>query len=285
LVKELVVASHPHDDAKTGDAKATREPNLMTWFSLGPKPVWRRYVSAFRKNLNVWAVWWPGDTVDVGDFGIIDEGCFRRKGSLREFALLQKKDIGRRTIADGLELGALGKFQSSAQMEASADNVASAMAEIDLSSSHGIFFRATDLTKSYFLAPTNVEQRLSDAIFANSIVWQSEWLLVHEVISAGSFVALSTLSQRGSLQVRGTIEALENLSVGKADARGKLELSSQSDFKVLGKSGAIVMGLSRVDVPTLDAASPLVSGDEPTVEFSKISPKSVTWDEEPDDYL
>jgi hypothetical protein len=256
----------------------------MSWFSLGPKPVWCRYVSAFRKNLNVWAVWWPGETVKVGDFGILDEGCFRRKGSLREFALLQNKDIGRKMIADGLELGTLGKIQSLAQMEASADNAVSAMAEIDLSSSHGIFFRATDLTKRYFLAPVNVAQRLSEAILANRISWQSEWLLVHEVTSAGSFVALSTLSHRGSLQVRGTIEALESLSIGKADARGKLELSSQSDFKVFGKSGAIVMGLSKVNVPILDAGIALMPGDEPTVTFREVPPQSVEWDAQLDDY-
>ena len=42
--------------------------NRIKWFFTGKPPAWYHYVSAFRDNLNIWAVWILGDSsVEVGD--------------------------------------------------------------------------------------------------------------------------------------------------------------------------------------------------------------------------
>jgi hypothetical protein len=154
----------------------------------------------------------------------------------------------------------------------------SASASLDLGASRGVFLRATDLTKSSLVSPAALERRLSDAVSTKALSWDPDWWLVHEVISAGSFIAISTRSQNASLQVRGSVDALNNMNVGKAAGDGKLVISGQTDMTILGEAGPLGLGLMTVEMPPLDDKwSNLAAGDALPVKLRAILPQGVTW--------
>jgi hypothetical protein len=257
--------------------------NRMKWFLAGKRPAWYHYVSAFRDNLNIWAVWIPGDlSIEVGDFGPVEDGLFRKRGSLRSVIGFEDKDVRKRPNAANLQLGGFTNKHLEAHGKVAAEALASASANLNIGASQGVFLRATDLTKSSLLSPTSIERRLSDAVRAKKLSWEPDWLLVHEVISAASFIAISTQSQNVSLQVHGSVEALDNMNIGKATGDGKLAISGDTAMTILGKAGPLGLGLMNVEVPLLDDEwNRFTSGGASPVQLRIVSPQSVTWADTP----
>ena len=152
---------------------------------------------------------------------------------------------------------------------------ASARAELEVGSSQGVFFRATGLSKSQLLSPPALERRLLETVRDEAFEWSPDYFLVHEVVSAESFVALTTRSGNTSIQVRGSADALESLSVGVANAAAGIEVSTGVDLQILGQSGAIALGLMQVDTSRMIQADQFAAGEDPEVRLRVILPQSI----------
>ena len=90
------------------------------WSPFNAKKPWAQYVSAFRDSLNVWAVWWPGDHVEVGDFGVLEKGCFRRRGTLKTHLRIGGNDIRDKVIGTKLQIGGFRSSQFATGIRAEA---------------------------------------------------------------------------------------------------------------------------------------------------------------------
>jgi hypothetical protein len=53
---------------------------------------WQKYVRAFRKDLDAWAVWEPGSPVEICDYGVVEGGRWCKRGTLWEMVERTDKD-------------------------------------------------------------------------------------------------------------------------------------------------------------------------------------------------
>ena len=219
---------------------------------LRPKSPWRHYVSAFRESLNLWAVWLPGSHIEVGDYGTLDKNCFQKKGTLREYIELEPKSVRKRKIDIILQLGRFGKIQASAAAEAKQALGPSASVHLDVSASRGVFLRIDGLTKAEFLTPIPIQRRLVQSFRERGAFWNKDWLLVHEVFSADSFTVLASQGRKSGLQVQGSVDALQQIDMGKAQGGGSMEVVGATDLNILGANGPVAIGLMRVEIEGLD---------------------------------
>jgi hypothetical protein len=66
---------------------------------------WERYVRAFRKDLDRWAVWEPGSPVDVYDYGVVDDGRWRKLGCLWERLERTERDVPKESGPTDIQFG------------------------------------------------------------------------------------------------------------------------------------------------------------------------------------
>jgi len=245
-------------------------------FELWAKAPWRHYASAFRDSLNMWAVWLPGSHIEVGDYGVLERYCFQRKGNISEFIDVPPKQVREKDIDIALQLGRFGQLKGAISGEAKHTLGPLASVELDVSATKGIFLRVEGLTKTEFITPIPIQRRLVEAIRDQGFFWKKEWLLVHEVFLADSFAVLATRGKKSSLLVRGSVEALQELGVGKAKSGGSLGVAGATDLNILGAKGPIAIGLMRVEIAGFKGGEYKLMPDN-AVRLSAFRPQDVRF--------
>ncbi len=172
----------------------------------------RDYAKAIQTTLAARAIWEPGQTVIPGDYGIVQDGCFLRLGSVSEIgAKLQNFEViseGKYEFSQGL---------SSSQMVSAATKIdwnGEVLASLDWSGGSGIFLGAP---KSSLLGINELGRVVREALHSKS--WQFNWRLVRQVRTMSKGV----IAFGGNLAVAGKLvfDSQVPLTQTKASAQSK----------------------------------------------------------------
>ena len=204
---------------------------------------WERYVDAFRKDLGLWAVWEPGDSVDAGDYGRITGGRWLRLGSVWKRLGEEPSEHIVESAPIDFQLGSASA--SAIGAGASADHV-QALVRLDFKNEHALFVRATGSRKREVADL----QDLAARIVARQLDWERHWLLVSSVRVAKVFSVVGATAAGSRVEVSGPVPDLQAfLAGGRVGA--DLTMSGSVGVKFLGRSGAIHVDLVRILVSPL----------------------------------
>jgi hypothetical protein len=184
----------------------------------------KRYQKEMHNNVGFFATWLPASILELGDFGVLEAGRFRRIGSLMELGIPQKEV--REGTPQNMSYSASAERKADLSAEAStAVPVAKAGLSIRFTQEGGYVFEA--------LGIRNVE--IADRIaLVDSILgvykqdrWQKEWLIVDAIYKAAS--ATIIVSEDSSSEI--VLKASSNVPLGSlplADPKLGLSVSSSS---------------------------------------------------------
>jgi hypothetical protein len=184
----------------------------------------RLYQQEMHNNVGFFATWLPASTIELGDFGVLEAGRFRRIGSLNELGILHA--AVREGTPENVSYSASAERKAGALGETDAARpVAKAQLSIRFTQQGGYVFEAAGIR--------NVE--IADRIaLADHILavykggrWPKEWLVVDAVYKAVS--ATIIVSEDSSSEI--VFNASGSVSLGAlplADPKLGLSISSSS---------------------------------------------------------
>src|SRR5687767_7376489 len=140
----------------------------------------KMYQREIHENLGFFATWLPGDQMDIGDVGVLENGRFRRQTTLTALGIQHITQAGsgmqkiEYTSTEGTTI------KSSAQ--AGVAPIAKAEIAIEFSREGAFVFHVSQLLQHRLADPATVGAAVVDA-YRNGD-WKKEWLLVESLHTA-----------------------------------------------------------------------------------------------------
>jgi len=203
-------------------------------------PAWKRYVNAFRKDLDAWAVWEPGEPVDIGDYGSIDRGRWRKLGTLWSLVERPEHLLVQESTPTDVQYGSAAVSAIEARAGTTPDS--GAYVRMKFVSQDALFLRAHCSTHR------SVANRhaLDGLLLTLRERWQKDWLLVTGVRAAARFTVLAAGKGGGEIAVSAPLPELQSFLLGSATLSPSLQISGSVYFSYIGCSGPILMDLVRI---------------------------------------
>jgi hypothetical protein len=185
-----------------------------------PSPV-RIYQAEMHLNLGFFATWLPGDSVEIGDVGVLADGRFRRLSSLANMGMRCKTNSA--GSPQNVQYTSTKGTAVSAAAAAGASGVGKAEIEIEFSAEGAFLFHATGLQARRLEDLQTVNHGILTAY--NRGEWQKEWLLVEAVHTADCATVI--VSQDTSAKLVLTANASSSSSaLALADPKVSLNIAS-----------------------------------------------------------
>lgn len=199
-----------------------------------------RYLSSFRNELDYWAVWEPGNEIELWEFGTIGDGQFISLGNIWD-EFLTRYDADKEKISSDLKLVLGSATISDVQATVNAGGLASF--SLGFSNRDSLFLRAHN--SSYCSIPNlyNLAKRIQKIGEWKS----SKWYLVSGVRSAERFTVLTANEDGGSIEVNASLSDLQALRDGIADADASINFSGSVGLSYVGGSGPIHIDLVQIN--------------------------------------
>lgn len=244
------------------------------------RPPWRRYVAEMRDALDRWAVWWPGDFYEPGDFGVLSQNRFVKRGSILSFAASDIRTHGPRRSLEMLEIGRVASEGGRARTDASVSGVASVSARLEVADSRGVFLRAGGLSYRW-LDDDGLRRALHTA--RSEVVWDAGWRVVKGVTSADKFSLIVGSTPTGAISVRGAADAIESLGAGTLNSEAGLSVTGKASLRMVGRSGPIFLDLidAKIPVGPVLGSGRLAPLDD--IKIEPVTPKFADWIDFDDD--
>jgi hypothetical protein len=187
------------------------------------------YSSEMRRQLQVFPVWQPGDPVEIGDIGTLNDGVFEKQTSLKkhfpdiEFAPVES------------ELDHPYRFRSKdcvvASVGASAGfpgGTTAVEAKVQFGAHGGVVFDAAGLQRMAIDDLLDVRTKVR----SRRTVWPRGMVLVTAVDSCKKFHLLISDAGNASASLRGSVDAIAGLSI--ADPSVKIGIDSDAGYQTEG---------------------------------------------------
>jgi hypothetical protein len=230
------------------------------------RPVWDRYIRAFHKELDKWAVWQPGSPADVCDYGVIDHGKWTKLGSLWDLLERTEKDVIKETPPANLMFGSASASAIDAGVNTPA--VVGASVQLTFSNQNSFYVRAYQSTER---SHQNL-QNLGERLLKLEKNWRKEWYLVVGVRTAARFSVLASSEAGGEIKVTAPLPELQSFLLGAANASASLQIAGSVGFSFIGKSGPIHLDLVRVRWSPLRGKEVHSLGSDPTAQEELLEP-------------
>jgi len=200
----------------------------------------RRYNRILKRELKCHAAWIPfTDRYRVGDYGVLDQGIFRRLGNISELGVVFGTQTG-----DGRGPFA---FKNASVREVKLGGAG------DLGRGRAEFKLHFKRKKRVFVAGggLKVEQMASVALAAKEIRKLAGWrhlkyVLVDKVYYATDAVVVASRTGNTDVTISGSVDAIKAFKAGEVSASLSLSSSSELSLEIFGKQGPIGLGLVRV---------------------------------------
>jgi hypothetical protein len=202
-----------------------------------------RYGKRLRQALGAFPVWLPGTPVALGCVMVRGEGQFRPVDDLSSFTNVMKSAPHQDRSLDLVSKGTRQRlFQANAELPGAAklDLTAEATLKVEFERAFEYVVKAPTLKGQHI---TNVNQ-VAQAVKALPNWEHDRFYIVHEVYEADEFSFLGTETSKASMEFSGKGAAI--LGFLTAGASAGLTSTGNVDVKILGKGGALAMGLVRV---------------------------------------
>jgi hypothetical protein len=203
----------------------------------------QRYGTRIRNALGVRAVWMPGDPVTLGQILVKNGDRYFPHDDLSSFNATLKTAVHQ---DKSLDLASSGTKQTLIQAgvelpsTAKLDLTAEASVKLEFKSKFEYLLKTPTLRGSHI---TNMNQ-VAQAVF-NKPGWRhANFYIVHEVYEANEWTFLGTETRGSTIEISGKGAGI--LSFLTAGASVGISVTGQTDVKMIGKGGAIGMGLVRV---------------------------------------
>ncbi len=196
------------------------------------------YSHEMRHQLGVFPVWQPGDPIDVGDIGTLDDGMFHKQTSLKSIFPDLPVKVDTRQLNRPYRFSSKDCIVGEVRASGSVPAQGAASLEVKFGSNGGVIFDASDIHRTLI----DDLYQLREYIRTQRARWPHKCALVTAVDKAGSFRLLISETRNGSAMLSGNADALANLKI--ADASVTVSTSSSAGYQVKGGKGAVAADLS-----------------------------------------
>jgi hypothetical protein len=202
------------------------------------------YMKAFGTDLRQVAVWEPGNKIELGDYGEVQDRRWVRLGSIWDLINDQKLRDSRTSTLEQLSLGSaqIVSGNSNNTIEGTSGKLG---LTIKFSSDQSVFVRANNCkTRSL-----NSLQAIANNLAATGS-WKKQWTFVNEIRSADTFLVLVGSGSSGEINVTAeTSDLLDEFVGGRLSTSNGIQISGSEILQFLGRSGPIHMSLIKVSGP------------------------------------
>jgi len=165
------------------------------------------YQQEMHKNVGFFATWLPSSAIELGDFGVLEGGRFRRIGSLKELGIPSSEV--REGTPENMTYAASADRKAGASVEASgAVPVAQGELSIRFSRQGGYVFEAASIRSIEIANRLELAERILDVYKQQR--WQREWLLVDAMYIASAATVI--VSEDNSSEI--VLKASSNAPLG-----------------------------------------------------------------------
>jgi len=180
------------------------------------------------------ATWLPGDTIEIGDAGIIEGGRFRRMASLKELGI--KFTLSRGQSTQDVDYSSTQGTKISTATSAEAATVVKAEINIDFSRQGAFLFQASKLQTWQLENRMSVGEQIVKAYRQKK--WDKSWLLIESLHAAErATIIVSEDNAAGLILVAKMDEAIPSVSL--VDPKVSLSVTSSRGklIKLVGSEG------------------------------------------------
>jgi hypothetical protein len=179
------------------------------------------YQKEMHDNLGFFPTWLPGDSIEIGDAGVLERGRFRKMTSLAELGIAG--DIEKAASKQDVQYTSTQGTKITASAGADAMTVARAEIAVDFSREGAFVFHASRLRPQHLKNRAAVGQELLKAYEKGK--WEKDWLLVESLHSAERVtIIVSEDSSAGLVLVASAKTPLTSISL--SDPKVGLEIAS-----------------------------------------------------------
>jgi hypothetical protein len=201
------------------------------------------YANSVRSEIDRYAVWEPGQPLELGDYGELHDRTFQKRGNIREFAVSAEHSKGApslyeftsagTTVAESDISGSVGVGSGGASPKVSM--------EFKFSREKGLVIRAAE---SHTIQISNL-QKVAAQLHALR-TWQFGWKIVSELRTASNATILMGRSAGSSMKIEASAQALEQFKLGSLKTEAGLAITGEVGYKLVGASGPLLIDLVRV---------------------------------------
>ncbi len=179
-----------------------------------------QYVSEIKKNLNYFAAWLPNTPFELGDVGILKNGAFLRLTKLSELDIPFEATSPGQFPAD-LKYASKGsvtistKLSGSAVIPGSSLGISDAGALVEFNRENAVVFQATNVSVTSIVDSVTLGQNILKLYQEGK--WSKNWIVVSELVTAGSATILISSSKGAKLELKATAN-LNTGAINIADA-------------------------------------------------------------------
>ncbi len=220
-------------------------------------PIHEMYIDAVAKHLNKHAVWEPGATAKLGDYGVLHKGTYEVIGTIADVITLESMLATRRTRRRTMSFATEGVRSSRGGASGSMGEI-----KINFSRARSLWVRGSNACEESI---ENV-QNISSALLESANGWNPEWLVTFAIESASSYTVLLNEDQNSEVVLRGP-EALLRVLDAEGAADASIELRGDAVYSCIGRAGPLFRKLFRVKRGLLGR--------------TKLSFRSSLWEEVP----
>lgn len=221
--------------------------------------------SALRQELDVFAAWLPvANTFEVGDYGLISGGIFVKAGNIADLGVSVKTKAGGATNLEFSSKGTtLTRLLGEAKVDVLPNQPVQAKLKVEFERRDSIFAAAANLDISEMASTANVAKELYTSDFDHA------YKVVSAVYRAREATIITSKNANSMIELNGTAEALQSLSIGGAAAGVTIGGNRDIGLKILAGSGVVGLRLFRLGV-LAERPIVLAPGDDAPIE--EISP-------------
>lgn len=192
----------------------------------------RNYQEEMHKSVGFYATWLPGDILDLGDVGILKDGQFRKRASLKDLGIEYR--LSSRGPSQDLEV--TSKSGVEVVVEGGVMGAVlpvTALIKVEFRRRGAFVFNATDVRKQVLEHSADLAKGIWDAHRAKR--WKKDWCIVNSVHLAGcATVLISENSSAGVTFEASTELPFENLPLANPSVKLKVTSSRGKLVQVLG---------------------------------------------------
>jgi hypothetical protein len=201
------------------------------------------YATSVRSEIDRYAVWEPGQPLELGDFGELHDKTFEKRGNVKDFKVAFEEKSGTRAF---YEFTSAGTSIAEASLGGSVNlggPVAFPRASLtfEFAQERGLFLRAAD---SYTIQISNLNNLAGE--LSRQGHWKFHWKVITEIRIASNAVILMGRSANSTVKVEASVDALERFKLGKLKADAGLNMTGEVGYKIIGVRGPLLVDLVRV---------------------------------------
>ena len=211
----------------------------------------RDYAKFLDKEFGLRPVWPPTTPIVPGDYGDIEDGVFRKLGNVTEDFGISCPVMTKQTNFD-IDCQSrdtrVTTFDKNGQVKALTDDLSGkATIRIDFKKEDSFFLRASDLKSNALKSINKLSWAIKERTSARQ--WNHiQWKVVSTVYEAPSVIILGSKSEEASIYFKGSAQALIKVFEGKVESGVQISGTSNTNLKVLGDAGPVLLRLFRVRV-------------------------------------